>query len=55
MAWRWWIVLIWAGAIVLLLQHLGNVPLRDWDEALVARVAEEISQRPFPTNLLPTL
>jgi 4-amino-4-deoxy-L-arabinose transferase-like glycosyltransferase len=55
MAWRWWIVLLWAGAIVLLLQHLGNVPLRDWDEALVARVAEEISLRPFPTNLLPTL
>jgi 4-amino-4-deoxy-L-arabinose transferase-like glycosyltransferase len=55
MAWRWWIVLLWAGAIVLLFQHLGDVPLRDWDEALVARVAEEISLRPFPTNLLPTL
>ena len=55
MAWRWLIVLLWAGAIVLLFQHLGGVPLRDWDEALVARVAEEISLRPFPTNLLPTL
>jgi len=52
---RWLIVLLWAGAIVLLFQHLGDLPLRDWDEALVARVAEEISLRPFPANMLPTL
>ena len=55
MAWRWWIVLLWAGAILLLFHQLSGVPLRDWDEALVARVAEEISLRPFPANLLPTL
>lgn len=55
MPWRWWVGLLWVGALVLLLTHLGGVPLRDWDEALVARVAEEISLRPFPTNLLPTL
>ncbi|QVV67896.1 glycosyltransferase family 39 protein [Synechococcus sp. LA31] len=48
-------VLAWVGALVLLLSHLGDVPLRDWDEGLVARVAEEISLRPFPGQLLPTL
>lgn len=55
MAWRWWILLLWSAAILLLFHHLGGVPLRDWDEALVARVAEEISLRPFPSNLLPSL
>ncbi|MGA0022186.1 MAG: 4-amino-4-deoxy-L-arabinose transferase, partial [Vulcanococcus sp.] len=55
MRWRWWIALLWGGAILLLSTHLGDAPLRDWDEALVARVAEEISLRPFPANLLPTL
>ena len=54
-SWRWWVALLWVGALVLLFTHLGGVPLRDWDESLVARVAEEISQRPFPDNLLPTL
>jgi len=53
--WRWWVALLWVGALVLLFTHLGDVPLRDWDESLVARVAEEISLRPFPDNLLPTL
>lgn len=52
---RGWVALLWLGALVLLFTHLGGVPLRDWDEALVARVAEEISLRPFPANLLPTL
>ena len=55
MPWRWWVVLLWVGALLLLFNHLGDLPLRDWDEALVARVAQEISLRPFPTNLLPTL
>jgi 4-amino-4-deoxy-L-arabinose transferase-like glycosyltransferase len=41
-------------AIVLALIGLGGVPLRDWDEALVARVSLEISRRPWPDNLLPT-
>lgn len=54
-SWRSWVVLAWVGALVLLLSHLGDVPLRDWDEGLVARVAEEISLRPFPGQLLPTL
>lgn len=55
MVWRWWVGLLWLGAILLLFSHLGDLPLRDWDEALVARVAQEISLRPFPANLLPTL
>lgn len=54
-SWRSWVVLTWVGALVLLFSHLGDVPLRDWDEGLVARVAEEISLRPFPGQLLPTL
>ena len=53
-SWRWWVALIWSGSLVLLFNHLGALPLRDWDEALVARVAEEMSLRPFPANLLPT-
>ncbi len=55
MPWRWWVGLLWMGALLLLFNHLGDLPLRDWDEALVARVAQEISLRPFPANLLPTL
>lgn len=47
--------LAWVGSLVLLFSHLGDLPLRDWDEGLVARVAEEISLRPFPSDLLPTL
>jgi 4-amino-4-deoxy-L-arabinose transferase-like glycosyltransferase len=49
------VVLLWLASLVLLFTHLGALPLRDWDESLVARVAEEISLRPFPQNLLPTL
>jgi hypothetical protein len=26
---------------------LGNLPLRDWDEATIAQVAKEISQTPL--------
>ena len=52
---RCWLAVLWAAALVVLFTHLGDLPLRDWDEALVARVAEEISHRPFPAHLLPTL
>ena len=55
LSWRWWLLLLWLAAVLLLTHNLGALPLRDWDEALVARVAEEISLRPFPSNLLPTL
>ncbi|MEB3350731.1 MAG: hypothetical protein VKM01_00230 [Cyanobacteriota bacterium] len=46
---------LWAAALVLALTGLGGVPLRDWDESLVARVALELSQRPWGERLLPTL
>lgn len=52
--WRW-IVVIWVAALLLLTAHLGDLPLRDWDESLVARVSLEISRRSWPHNLLPTL
>ncbi|MDM7938282.1 MAG: 4-amino-4-deoxy-L-arabinose transferase [Cyanobium sp. CZS 48M] len=45
---------LWAVALVLALAGLGNVPLRDWDEGIVARVALETSQAPWPDTLLPT-
>ncbi|MBM5807674.1 MAG: phospholipid carrier-dependent glycosyltransferase [Cyanobacteria bacterium M_surface_10_m2_179] len=50
-----WVVVIWLAAVALLTAHLGDVPLRDWDESLVARVSLEISRRSWPHNLLPTL
>lgn len=46
---------LWLLAVVLLTAQSGELPLRDWDESLVARVALEISQRNWPDNLLPTL
>jgi 4-amino-4-deoxy-L-arabinose transferase-like glycosyltransferase len=41
-------------AIVLFTLDLGNLPLRDWDEGLVAQVAREIWQNPH-TWLYPTM
>ena len=48
------LLLIWLLAVVLALVGLGGQPLRDWDEGIVARVALEISQAPWPNKLLPT-
>ena len=48
------LLLIWLLALVLALVGLGGQPLRDWDEGIVARVALEISQAPWPEKLLPT-
>ncbi|MBC1262139.1 phospholipid carrier-dependent glycosyltransferase [Synechococcus sp. BSF8S] len=45
---------LWAVALLLALAGLGNLPLRDWDEGIVARVAFEISQASWPDTLLPT-
>ena len=45
---------LWLLALLLALIQLGAVPLRDWDEGIVARVALELSQRPWPDWLLPT-
>ena len=46
---RLWIGLavLWGAAVCLLLLGLGNLPLRDWDEALVARVSLELSRQPW--------
>ncbi len=53
---RPWVLLavLWLAALALAFARLGNVPLRDWDEAIVARVALELSQKPWPEVLLPT-
>jgi 4-amino-4-deoxy-L-arabinose transferase-like glycosyltransferase len=37
-------LLLWLAAIVLFCVDLNGVPLRDWDEGLVAQVAREISR-----------
>ena len=52
---RAWLAGFWLASLLLLLIQNGALPLRDWDESLVARVALEISERPWPQNLLPTL
>ena len=44
---------LWLLAAVLALAGLGQLPLRDWDESLVARVALEASERPWPDVLFP--
>jgi 4-amino-4-deoxy-L-arabinose transferase-like glycosyltransferase len=48
------LLLIWLAALALNLLGLARGPLRDWDESLVARVALELSNTPWPDWLLPT-
>jgi len=48
------LLLLWLVAVSLALIGLGNVPLRDWDEAIVARVSLELSRSPGMGGLLPT-
>jgi 4-amino-4-deoxy-L-arabinose transferase-like glycosyltransferase len=52
-----WLIGLTAAAVVLFLLNLGSVPLKDWDEGLVAQVAREIWQAPPGsfTWLYPTL
>jgi 4-amino-4-deoxy-L-arabinose transferase-like glycosyltransferase len=52
-----YIVGLTSAALILLLINLGDVPLKDWDEGLVAQVAREIYQAPANslTWLYPTL
>jgi 4-amino-4-deoxy-L-arabinose transferase-like glycosyltransferase len=54
--WLWSLGLL-VAAIVLFTFNLGELPLKDWDEGLVAQVAREIWQAPFGslTWLHPTL
>ena len=47
------LVVLWLLAGALTLTGLGQLPLRDWDEGIVARVALEASQRPWPDALFP--
>ncbi|MCT0230428.1 phospholipid carrier-dependent glycosyltransferase [Synechococcus sp. CS-1324] len=49
------LLLLWAVALILAGTGLGNLPLRDWDEGIVARVSLEIADRGLPRGLLPTL
>ena len=51
-----WIVplLLWLLTCALWLPWLGNVPLRDWDEAGIARTALEFAQAADLNGLLPT-
>lgn len=44
---RGWTIGLWAAAIVLFTINLGVLPLRDWDESIVAQIAREISTAPF--------
>lgn len=48
---------LWIAALVLFTVRLGDVPLRDWDEGLVAQLAREIQQAASGsmTWLYPTL
>ncbi|NCX44779.1 MAG: hypothetical protein EBW74_10140, partial [Betaproteobacteria bacterium] len=48
--------LLWLGALLLLLLPGLDLPLRDWDEGIVARVAFERSQKlgSFADLLLPS-
>ncbi len=46
---------MWLIACLIALQNLGSMPLRDFDEATVARVAFELSQKTGIEVLLPTI
>ncbi|MFN5162282.1 MAG: ArnT family glycosyltransferase, partial [Cyanobacteriota bacterium] len=48
------LALLWLLALVLALIGLNNLPLRDWDEGIVARVALETSLAPWHQKWLPT-
>ena len=49
------LLLLWLMACMLALVGLGALPLRDFDEGIVARVAFELSQKQGLDGLLPTL
>lgn len=44
-----WSIGLWAAALLLFTINLGGLPLRDWDEGIVAQIAREISKAPFDT------
>ena len=51
----WWLFLFWIIACVFAFVSLGNLPLRDFDEATVARVALELNQKSGLERLLPSI
>lgn len=53
---RGWLLGLLAAAIVLFGVSLGDLPLRDWDEGIVAQIAREMWRSPFlsSTWLYPT-
>ena len=50
-----WIFLFWTIACGIVFVSLGNLPLRDFDEATVARVALELNQKSGLERLLPSI
>ncbi len=51
----WWLFLLWTIACCILFVSLGDLPLRDFDEATVARVAFELNQKSGLDRLLPAI
>ena len=54
---RIWVVILLVAAILIFTINLGVLPLRDWDEGTIARVAREIARAPASEMrwLFPTL
>ena len=50
-----WVFILWTLACAIAFVSLGNLPLRDFDEATVARVALEFNQKSGLERLLPSL
>jgi 4-amino-4-deoxy-L-arabinose transferase-like glycosyltransferase len=50
---RLWLLFWTIAAVFLYTWQLGNLPLRDWDEGIVAVVAREMSRSDWPTWLFP--
>ena len=50
-----WVFLFWTLACGIAFVSLGNLPLRDFDEATVARVALELNQKSGLDRLLPSI
>ena len=50
-----WVFLFWTIACGIAFVSLGNLPLRDFDEATVARVALELNQKSGLEKLLPSI
>jgi 4-amino-4-deoxy-L-arabinose transferase-like glycosyltransferase len=47
---RCWLMGLFVAAVVLFGVSLGDLPLRDWDEGIVAQVAREMARSPFGSD-----